>query len=265
MHMSEFFVSPRIDVVFKAIFGKASNVALLQSLVASVTGMPKESLAEIEILNPELMVDYFDSKASRLDLRVKLQDGTEVDVEIQLANMKSYTERILYYWSKMYCGDLDKGSTYDALNKSIVINFLDFELPKVKRYNKENGTENDMLIIWTEFLCIRDETELIAMSSKELPEEVRKAFEELKELSKDPAMREVALSREIALRDHYQRLFEAEQRGIEKGIEQGIEKGIEQGKKDAIIELAKTMKLQGFSVEQIQSLTGLSLEEILTF
>ena len=310
MHTSEIFVSPRIDVVFKAIFGKASNVALLQSLIASVTGMPKESLVEIELINPELTVDYYDSKASRLDLRVKLQDGTEVDVEIQLANMKSYTERILFYWSKMYCGDLDKGSTYEALNKCIVINFLDFELfqhekmhavfhisedelgtrltdhlelhfvelPKVKRYNKEKGTENELLIVWTEFLSIRDESELIAMSSKELPEEVRKAFEELKELSKDPAMREIALSREIALRDHYQRLFEAEQRGLEQGLEQGreqgreegrqegleqgIEQGIEQGKQAAKLELAKTMKLQGFSIDQIQLVTGLMVEEI---
>ena len=187
----------------------------------------------------------------------------------------------------MYCGDFEKGSDYDALNKCIVINFLDFELfshekmhavfhiaedelgtrltdhlelhfveiPKVKRYNKENGTEDDMLIVWTEFLGIRDETELIAMSSKELPEEVRKAFEELKELSKDPAMREVALSREIALRDHYQRLFEAEQRGIEIGREEG--------KKDAMIGVAKHMKAQGLPIEMIQSITGLSVEEIM--
>ena len=282
MHTSEIFVSPRIDVVFKAIFGKASNKALLQSLISSVTGIPKASLTEIEILNPELPVDYYDSKASRLDLRLRLQDGTEVDVEIQLANMKAYTERILYYWSKMYCGDLVKSESYEVLNKCIVINFLDFEmfshekmhavfhiaedelgtrltdhlelhfveLPKVKRYNKENGTENDMLIVWTEFLSIQDETELNAMSSKELPEEVRKAFEELKELSKDPAMREVALSREIALRDHYQRLFEAEQ------------KGREEGSRLTMVQVAKSMKSQGFSNEQIQSITGLSLEEI---
>ena len=96
------------------------------------------------------------------------------------------------------------------------------------------------------------------MSSKELPEEVRKAFEELKALSKDPAMREVALSREIALRDHYQRLFEAEQRGIEIGREEGRE----EGKKDAIIGVAKQMMAQGLPVELIQSVTGLSVEEI---
>ena len=97
MQAQEVFVSPRIDVVFKAIFGKIGNRALLQSLISSVTGIPKESLVDIEIINPELPIDYYGGKGARLDLRVKLQDLTEVDIEIQLSNMKAYTERILYY------------------------------------------------------------------------------------------------------------------------------------------------------------------------
>ena len=198
MHTPELFVSPRIDVVFKAIFGKKENRPLLQSLISSVTGIPKDSLAELEILNPELMVDHYDGKASRLDLRARLTDGTEIDIEIQVSNMKAYTERILYYWSKMYCGDLEKGNNYETLNKCIVINILDFELfrhekmhavfhitedelgsrltdhlelhfielPKLRGYNKNKGNESELLIEWTDFLSIQDERELMAMSEK---------------------------------------------------------------------------------------------------
>ena len=228
------------------------------------------------------MVDHYDGKASRLDLRARLTDGTEIDIEIQVSNMKAYVERILYYWSKMYSGDLERGNSYESLNKCIVINILDFELfkhdkmhavfhiaedelgscltdhlefhfielPKLKVYNKNKGNECDLLIEWSEFLNIQDESELMAMSNKELPEEIRKAFEELKELSKDPAMREIALNREIALRDYYQRLFEAEQKGREEGI------------RLANLNLAKKMKEQGFSNEQIQNLVGIELSEI---
>ena len=65
------------------------------------------------------------------------------------------------------CGDLEKGSEYNALNKCIVINFLDFELfSHEKMHAVFHIAEDDMLIVWTEFLGIRDETELIAMSSK---------------------------------------------------------------------------------------------------
>lgn len=107
-----------------------------------------------------------------------------------------------------------------------------------------------MLMVWTEFLSIRDESEMIAMQKKDLPEELRKAFEELEELSKDPAMRVVALNREIELRDQVQRLSDA------------IEKGREEGALLTTLAFAKKMKSQGFSLEQIEALTGLSLKEL---
>ena len=93
---------------------------------------------------------------------------------------------------------------------------------------------------------------------KEWPEDIVKAFKELEELSKDPEMREAALSREIALLDLLTRLEEAEDRGIEKGKEQGIEQGIEQEK----LAVAKRLKEKGIADEVIITATGLSLEAI---
>ena len=47
---------------------------------------------------------------------------------------------------------------------------------------------------------------------------------------------------------------EAKEEGLEKGIEEGMEKGI--------LKIAKRMLLEGFGVEKIAKLTGLSAEEI---
>ncbi|MBA7639692.1 hypothetical protein ES703_47352 [subsurface metagenome] len=58
-----------------------------------------------------------------------------------------------------------------------------------------------------------------------------------------------------------QSLEEIRREAIEEGIEKGIEEGIEKGHKD-ILEIAKRMLLEGFGVEKIAKLTGLSAEEI---
>ncbi|MDY3032557.1 MAG: Rpn family recombination-promoting nuclease/putative transposase, partial [Odoribacter sp.] len=50
----------------------------------------------------------------------------------------------------------------------------------------------------------------------------------------------------------------AERRGLKKGLEQGIQQGIEQGK----LEVARTMKSNGMSVEMVAKYTGLSLEDV---
>ncbi len=183
-----------------------------------------------------------------MDLRAKLKNGTEVDIEIQLQKITAYNERILFYWSKIYNANIRRGDAYEALKKCIIINILDFnlfshdkmhsvfhiteyelgtrlsdhlelhflELPKLNRYNESK--EDELLVEWAEFLSVRNEMELMEMKSHELSEEIIKAFDELEELSKDPAMREIALNREMALRDYIQRMRDAETEGMEKGM-----------------------------------------------
>ena len=52
------------------------------------------------------------------------------------------------------------------------------------------------------------------------------------------------------------------EQGIEKGIQQGIEQGIAQGSKQQKIEIAKEMKNQNYTVDEIQKITKLTKEEI---
>ena len=54
----------------------------------------------------------------------------------------------------------------------------------------------------------------------------------------------------------------ARDEGKEEGREEGKEEGKEEGREERNMEIAKTMKAEGFSSEQISRLTGLSIEEI---
>lgn len=62
-----------------------------------------ESSKNLKMENQQSNVD---DKGSRLDLRLKLKDKTEIDVEIQSYNHAAFSERVLYYWSKLYMNKL---------------------------------------------------------------------------------------------------------------------------------------------------------------
>ena len=46
------------------------------------------------------------------------------------------------------------------------------------------------------------------------------------------------------------------------GIKQGIKQGIEQGSKEKEIEIVRNMKANNYPIEDIEEITGLSIEEI---
>jgi len=93
----DIFIAPHIDVVFKSIFGNEKEKGPLMSLLSSIMELPLESFDELELLNTELIPENIEQKSSRLDLRIKLKDKTEIDVEIQVISQVAYKERVLYY------------------------------------------------------------------------------------------------------------------------------------------------------------------------
>ena len=279
------FIAPHIDIVFKSIFGSEKEKGPLKSLLSSIMELPLESFEELELLNNELMPENVELKSSRLDLRIKLKDKTEIDVEIQVINQVAYKERILYYWAKLYSGNLKKSETYDKLKKCVVINIVYFELFKMPRMHtkfqlletKENELltdhleihflelsklnaynrtiENEVLIDWAEFLSLKKEGDLMALKDRtDLPEHLLKAIEKYESIKDDPDLYYEALNLQMGIMDQIQRLDDATNKGREEGREEGRE--------DAQKQIAKSLKNLGIDYKTIQEATGLNLETI---
>ena len=116
----------------------------------------------------------------------------------------------------------------------------------------------------------------IDMSNVEEP--LKEAKKVLEEISKDERERYLADLREKYVLDQnnlvktgYDRGLEQGikdgfekgiKEGIEQGLEQGIEQGSEQGSQQQQLEIAKEMKNQNYTNEEIQKITKLSKEEI---
>jgi len=135
-------VNPKIDLVFKKLFGTEQNINLLKSLVNSI--LPKEEqVTTLELKNPYNPADYLSGKISYLGIKATDDKGKWYDIEIQVAPYDFFGMRLLFYWAKMYSAQLKSGKTYDDLRKTIVISLIDFNYFKdtkgQERYHRRIG------------------------------------------------------------------------------------------------------------------------------
>ena len=251
--MNRGLLDPKIDFVFKKIFGSEKHPRVLISFLNAIL-KPINPISNVEIRNSDLEKEFLDDKFSRLDIKARTNKNEIINIEIQLKNEYNMIQRSLYYWSKLYEEQLSEGDRYDKLSRTVCINILDFkylkndrfhngyrlkeietneeltdlqeihfiEIPKLKRFE---STEEivDLLEGWVEFL--RDpESEVIRkleMSNKE----IREAKDELYRLSRNSKERELYYLREKSLRDEISALANAKEKGLKEGLKQGLFEG----------------------------------------
>lgn len=271
-------LSPKVDFVFKRIFGNEKRPEILISFLNAVM-KPKNPITKVKIKNSDIDKEHIEDKYSRLDIKATTNNGEEVNIEIQVKNEYNMIRRSLYYWSKMYEGQLGEGDNYRKLSKTVCINILDFkylknnrfhngyrlkeiitneeltdleeihfiELPKMKEENN-NDEVIDILEAWIKFINNPGGKEIEKLEMN--IEEIKKAKEELIRLSGDKIEVELYEQRKFAILDRVSDLENAEKKGMEKG------------KKEGIFEVVKNALEQGLDIETISKLTGLTREEI---
>jgi len=127
-------LNPKIDLVFKKIFGTDHSKNVLKSLINSILPA-SEQIVELSIINPYNDAEFASDKLSVLDIKATDESGKWYDIEIQVKEQKYYGESAIFYHSEIYGNQLDEGDTYDKLQKTVIINILDFDhFLKDKRY-----------------------------------------------------------------------------------------------------------------------------------
>ena len=279
--MRRTLLNPKIDFVFKKIFGSEEHPEILISFLNAVL-KPKKPIVSVEIKNSDLEKEYIEDKFSRLDVKALTSNKEIINIEIQLKNEYNMIQRNLYYWSKLYEEQLSEGDRYDKLSRTVCINILDFkylkndrfhngyrlkeietneeltdleeihfiEIPKLKKINSEKDIV-DVLEGWVEFL--RDPESEVVRKLEMTNKEIREAKDELYRLSMDEKERALYFIREKSIRDEISALANAEEKGMERGIKKG--------ERNKAIEIAKSL-LDVLDIETISIKTGLSIKEI---
>ena len=279
--MERRLLNPKIDFVFKKIFGSEKHPGVLISFLNAVL-KPKNNITDVEIKNTDIDKSYIEDKISRLDVKAVTSKNEIINIEIQLKNEYNMIQRSLYYWSKLYEEQLEEGDRYDKLCRTVCINILDFkylkndrfhngyrlkeietneeltdleeihfiEIPKLKKINSEKDIV-DVLEGWVEFL--RDPESEVVRKLEMTNKEIREAKDELYRLSMDEKERALYFIREKSIRDEISALANAEEKGMERGIKKG--------ERNKAIEIAKSL-LDVLDIETISIKTGLSIKEI---
>ena len=253
------------DYVFKRIFGQEENIEALKDFLESILD---EEIIKIEIKNPEIPKNFYDSKYGVLDLKVTLNDRIVVDVEMQVKNEHNIEKRDTYYLSSNYVNELKEGEPYTNCKKSIVINILNFSYYKRNEYHSvarmifERPKEEEKVEMGYEKED-RYMTEDLEVHIIELPKfkkknpkmhtkleewlwlfigsdekvneaskknkEIEKIKKKLASMSLSPEERNNYEYRLKAIRDEADAIEFATRKGLEQGLAQGLEQGIEQG------------------------------------
>ena len=263
-------LDPKLDIVFKLLFGEERNKALLISLLNAVLA-PKKPIESVTVLHPEPGREGAEDKAIVLDLRVRLVDGEQVDIEMQSWARPAQRQRALYYWARLYSGQLGRGEGYDELRRCVVVMITDFAELEGERFHSlfrvcevhEHQELNDHLelhwvelpkrgaavlrneerelVRWARFLSAESDEELQELAMKDPV--LQRAKDALDRLSADPEARLRAEQREMALISYQLEMTESRKQGIAEGKALGRAEGEALGRARAVLAVLDTRQV----------------------
>ena len=268
----------RNDYLFKLLLGSEENKACLQDFLECVLDIPAGMIEGLELLDKELAKDVVTDKTGILDVKIRLNNGTTIDIEIQNSWSLEFIPRTLFYWAKMYSEDFKEGEPYTSLTKCITINlvsqgfklnnqihsayrileqqsyqqltelleihFLNLSLAGQFVIQKDSTEKQQKLINWLQFINTDDKEvrTMLAMTSPIL----QMLNEKIDVLSLTPEERKLYESR-MKLKSDIATISEVQ---------------FNAGRQEGKLETARILKQLGDSVQKIMQATGLSQAEV---
>ena len=117
------------DTYSKFVFANEPYKDTTLSLINSCFELEgNKRLVDFEFKDRELDPATLGSKGVLLDVCGTCSDGTLVNVEIQISNLKSMNRRTLYYWALLYGRRLKAGEDYKNLDRTVIISILSYNL-----------------------------------------------------------------------------------------------------------------------------------------
>lgn len=246
-----FIMRPIVAYCFKELM----NVEKVRNgFISAVLGIRPKTIQNSRLLPTILRKTYPEEKYGILDVRVLLNDQTQIDMEIQVLYFAYWKERTVFYLGKMYTDQIEEGQSYQELKKCVNISILDFvlfpdndefyscyqlrekvtgqlytdkleihvlELPKLNGIQYPENT----LMNWAKFLYGESRKEFEAMADKD--EYISEAYKTLDKISADKMKRLEYEAREKAIRDYNHQMYHARKVGLDEGLRLGRNNGIQ--------------------------------------
>ena len=240
-----FLMSPKVDYCFKELLAYPE---IRKGFVAAILNKDPEEIAETTLMPTILSKDTEDGKYGILDVRVRMKNGSQMDLEMQVAPFEFWNNRVIFYLSKMYAEQVKEGDKYKNLKPCIHVSILNFNLfhedqtcfreiafcdlttkqkytdlleiyvLELKKLPPEQK-EEPLIIKWMRFLAAESREDFEKMAGED--NYINEAYEVLQKLSADERKRLEYEARQKAIRDYDSQMSSSREEGIRIGEERG--------------------------------------------
>ena len=280
--MSEFNL--KNDIIFTAFFARKGNEEFLIDFLQSILKIEIKKIKIREEVNLEKL--SVGEKGGRLDIQAELNEGTIVNIEMQMKNLHNIENRTTLYGAKVLAREEARGKNYNDIKNVIMINILNYGLTEFEEYvsetvvvldkhreyeiikgmkwyfielpkfRKAHPNMDEKLNQWLAFIDDNDRGKIKMAEKKN--KTLEKARKEMTYLTGDEEIRRLAELREKWEMDWNSSMDYSKREGIKEGIREGVT----EGRKKERLENAKKMKEEKIPTETIMRITGLTKEEI---
>ena len=268
------------DIIFTAFFARKGNEEFLIDFLQSILKIEIKKIKIREEVNLEKL--SVGEKGGRLDIQAELNEGTIVNIEMQMKNLHNIENRTTLYGAKVLAREEARGKNYNDIKNVIMINILNYELTEFEEYvsetvvvldkhreyeiikgmkwyfielpkfRKAHPNMDEKLNQWLAFIDDNDRGKIKMAEKKN--KTLEKARKEMTYLTGDEEIRRLA-----ELREKWEMDWNS---SMDYSKREGIKEGVTEGRKKERIENAKKMKEKNIPIETIVEITGLTKEEI---
>ena len=284
---------PSDDRVFKLILTSPEAKQGLMNLISSIIG---RTVVDLALLPNELAPGDTEEKAERFDVNCKIDDGSQVNLEMQASHMiedldgqhRNLKGKSIYYLTDLHSSQPAKGlRRYDQLARSYQITFCSYTVfPDTPEYVNSFSLRHDIT-----GKLLSDAIRLTFVELSKLGEVVKKPVSDMTDLDKwsvffqyapDLEHRELVnkvieseevlqvagdLLMSISQNERERAIYRSRrkfQTDLQSDLATAEDRGIAIGEKNRSIEIARNLLKIGLTADQIAVATGLTQAEVET-
>ena len=236
-----FLMSPKVDYCFKELLAYPE---IRKGFVEAILNKEPEEIAETTLMPTILSKDTEDGKYGILDVRVRMKNGSQMDLKMQVAPFEFWNNLVIFYLSKMYAEQVKEGDKYKNLKPCIHVSILNFnlfhedrtcfreiafcDLTTKQKYTDlleiyvlelkklpQEQKEEPLIIKWMRFLAAESREDFEKMAGED--NYINEAYEVLQKLSADERKRLEYEARQKAIRDYDSQMSSSREEGIRIG------------------------------------------------
>lgn len=278
---------PSDDRVFKLILAPEESKPILIDLISSIIGRP---VVDVAVRNSELPAEDTQEKAERLDVNCRLDDGSQVDLEMQASHIEENPDgkhqnlkgKSVYYLCDLHSSQPSVGlRRYDKLAQTYQVTFCAYTVfphreEYINSFSMRHDKDNELL---------SDAIHVVYVELSKLGEIMKKSVADMTDLEKwavffryagDRAHREtvnqvieskealqMASTRLMSIsKDEDERARFRSRKMYQSDLQSNLATAEDRGMAKGIRNVALNLIKRGRPFKEIAEDTGLSIEEI---